>query len=118
MTFLEKLDALKRETGDNNASLARNANIPYTTIDGLYKKGYSNMKLSTIQTLSNYFGVPLDYLAKDSLGPEYLKKVKKPAKAGEPDTESEEFVRLFTSLDAENRKRILDLMRALASSQA
>ena len=38
MTFLEKLDALKARTGDNNASLARNSGVPYTTIDGLYKK--------------------------------------------------------------------------------
>ena len=66
MNLLEKLDALKARTGDNNASLARNAGIPPTTIYGLYQKGYGNMKLSTLQAICDYFDVSLDYLAKDS----------------------------------------------------
>ena len=65
MTLLEKLDALKRATGDNNSTLAKKSGVPYTTIDGLYKQGYANMKLSTLQALCDYFKVPLDYLAKD-----------------------------------------------------
>lgn len=65
MNLLEKLDALKEAKGVNNAALAREAGIPATTIYGLYEKGYANMKLSTLEALSNYFGVSLDYLAKD-----------------------------------------------------
>ena len=48
--------------GDNNSTLAKNAGIPYTTIDGLFKKGYKNAYVSTMQKLSTYYGVTLDYL--------------------------------------------------------
>lgn len=65
MNLLEKLDMLKARTGDNNHTLAEKANIPYTTIDGLYKKGYKGMRLTTLEALCNYFNVPLDFLAKD-----------------------------------------------------
>jgi len=67
MNLLEKLDALKAAKGVNNAELARAAGIPVTTIYGLYQKGYANMKLSTLEALSNYFGVTLDYLARDDV---------------------------------------------------
>ena len=67
MNLLEKLDALKAAKGVNNAELARAAGIPVTTIYGLYQKGYSNMKLSTLEALSDYFGVSLDYLARDDV---------------------------------------------------
>lgn len=62
MTFLERLDLLKSRTGDNNSTLAKRSGIPYTTIDGLYKKGYSNTKLSTLEALCTYFNVTLDFL--------------------------------------------------------
>ena len=66
MNFLEKIDMLMARNGDTVASLSRNAGIPYTTIDGLYKKGYTNTKLSTLLKLCDYFGVTLDYLVKES----------------------------------------------------
>ena len=39
--------------------------MPYTTIDGFYKKGADNAKLSTLKKLCAYFGCTLDYLADD-----------------------------------------------------
>lgn len=65
MNLLEKLDMLKARTGDNTLSLAKKAGIPPTTLYGLYTKGYEKMQLSTLQALCDYFGVSLDYLAKD-----------------------------------------------------
>ena len=62
MTFLERLNLLKQRTGDNNSTLAKRSGVPYTTIDGLYKKGYNNTKLSTLESLCRYFNVTLDYL--------------------------------------------------------
>lgn len=64
MNFLERLDMLKAARGDNNATLSKKSGIPYSTIDGFYKKGYENMKLSTLEALCEYFDVTLDYLAK------------------------------------------------------
>lgn len=67
MTLLEKLDWLMKKYDLNKSSLARNANIKYTTLDSLYKKGYSNAKLQTLMALARYFNVSLDYLVKDEI---------------------------------------------------
>ena len=60
--FLENLTALMKERGINKSTLAKESGIPYTTIDGFYKKGCDNTKLSTLVRLSEYFGVSLDFL--------------------------------------------------------
>lgn len=65
MNFTEKLDLLMDKKKINKATLARESGIPYTTIDGFYKKGADNVKLSTLKKLCNYFNCSLDYLADD-----------------------------------------------------
>ena len=54
------------EKGINKNILSAESGVPYTTIDGFYKKGYKNTKLSTLRKLSDYFGVSLDYLIGNS----------------------------------------------------
>ena len=61
MNFLEKLDYLMKENKLNKNSLSKACQIPYTTIDGWYKKGYEGLKLTTLRKLANYFGTTLDY---------------------------------------------------------
>lgn len=109
MNLLEKLDALKQTTGDTNASLARNAGIPVTTIYGLYEKGYGNMKLSTLEALCNYFNVTLDYLAKDDEG--------EPATVGELSESEAEFIQLFGAMTPANRRLILGIAQLLLKEQ-
>ena len=60
--FLERLDMLLAEKGIRKSTLSRESGIPYTTIDGFYKKGCDNIKLSTLQKLAEYFGVSVDFL--------------------------------------------------------
>lgn len=60
--FLDTLDMLLKEKGIRKSTLARESGIPYTTIDGLYKKGCDNIKLSTLQKLADYFDVSVDFL--------------------------------------------------------
>ena len=74
MTFLEKLDALMIEKGINKSVLSKESGIPYTTIDGFYKKGYDNAKLPTIKRIASYFGVTIDYLILDD-APKYIEKI-------------------------------------------
>lgn len=62
MTLIEKIEKMKNEKGDTNASLARNSGIPYTTIDGLYKKGTEKTTYPTLRKLCTYFNCSLDYL--------------------------------------------------------
>ena len=65
MSFTDKLNSLMDERRINKSVLAREAGIPYTTIDGFYKKGSDNIKLSTLRKLAAYFNCSLDYLVDD-----------------------------------------------------
>ena len=67
MGLTDKLDLLMKERNINKAELARESGVPYTTIDGFYKKGSDNAKLSTLKKLCNYFNCSLDYLADDNV---------------------------------------------------
>jgi len=48
--------------------LARESGVPYTTIDGFYKKGWDNVKLSTLLKLAAYFEISLDALVNGTEG--------------------------------------------------
>ncbi|MEG2144210.1 MAG: helix-turn-helix transcriptional regulator [Oscillospiraceae bacterium] len=67
MTFLEKLDYLLLQKGLNKHTFSQLSDIPYTTIDGWYKKGYDGAKLSTIKKIAKFFNVTLDYLMLDEI---------------------------------------------------
>ncbi|MDR0964502.1 MAG: helix-turn-helix domain-containing protein [Clostridium sp.] len=74
MDFLEKLDFLMKREGYNKHSLAEASGIPYTTIDGIYKRGYDRLQLPTIKRISNFFGTTLDYWVLDDItDPDYGK---------------------------------------------
>ena len=53
----------------NKSSLSKACDIPYTTIDGWYKKGYEGLKLTTLRKLSGFFGTSLDFWASDNVTP-------------------------------------------------
>lgn len=67
MNLLEKLEYLMKKYDLNKNSLSKNACIKYTTLDSLWKKGYSNVKLQTLMSLARYFNVSVDYLVKDEI---------------------------------------------------
>lgn len=65
MDFLEKLNYLMEQNHLNKNTLSKSCNIPYTTIDGWYKKGYEGLKLTTLKKLANFFETPLDFWASE-----------------------------------------------------
>lgn len=65
MNFIEKLNYLMDKKKLNKHSLAEQSGIPYTTIDGWYKKGYDNLRISTLKKLSVFFNTSLDFWAFD-----------------------------------------------------
>ena len=67
MTFTSKLDDLMDKRKINKSILSKESGIPYTTIDGFYKKGTDNIKLSTLRKLAEYFNCSLDYLVDDEI---------------------------------------------------
>ncbi len=60
--FLRNLDLLMKERKINKRMLSKKSGIPYTTIDGWYKKGWSNISLATLKKLSSYFQISIDTL--------------------------------------------------------
>ena len=67
MDFLAKITLLMKEKGLNRHTLSEACGIPYTTIDGWFKKGYEGIKISTLMKLADFFEVELDYLVRPFL---------------------------------------------------
>lgn len=67
MNFLEKLDFLMARFSLNKRTLSINSDIPYTTIDNWYKRGYEGLKLPTLRKLAEYFNTTLDYWILDEI---------------------------------------------------
>lgn len=68
MDLLDRVKRLMDTRGENNSTLAKNSGIPYTTIDGLFKRGWEKAQLSTIQKIADYYKVSLDYLVYGAQG--------------------------------------------------
>jgi SOS-response transcriptional repressor LexA len=60
--FLQTITHLLEEKGISKSELARQSGIPYTTIDGWYKKSFDGVRLETLQKLANFFDVSIDFL--------------------------------------------------------
>lgn len=68
MSILDKLEFLMSQKGiKNKKQLSELSKIPYTTIVGLYTKGFEKMKLSTLKSLASFFDVSIDYLVWDNI---------------------------------------------------
>lgn len=67
MTLLDKVEYLLKKNGLNKRQLSLQADIPYSTIDGWFKVGYDNMKLSTFKKLCRFFDVDMTSMAFDEL---------------------------------------------------
>lgn len=50
--FLHALDFYMEENSLNKSELSKRTGIPYTTIDGWYKKGPNGIRLNTLRKLS------------------------------------------------------------------
>lgn len=119
MDFLQKLDFLMDKYGLNKNSMSVNSGIPYTTIDGWYKKGYDGLKLSTFKKLASYFNTTLDFWIKDDVSdPNYGKTYGFEVKP--PEMEHIKKYRLLDPLgkeavdgvlDVEHRRYLEDLKR-------
>lgn len=106
MNFLEKLDYLMGKKGLNKSKLSKLSGVPYTTIDGFYKKGYENTKISTIQKLAIALDVSVDYLVDDSITDENISRNGKllrvdfgTKKAPSQRDEADEIADVFRQLD-------------------
>lgn len=102
MNFLEKLDYLIEKYNLNKRSLSVKSDIPYTTIDNWYKRGYENLTLPTLKKLSKYFNTSLDYWILDEItDPNYGKTI-----GFKVEYEEMEHIKKYRDLDDYGRKTI------------
>lgn len=62
MNIAGQIDQLMQNKNINLHQLSSEADIPYTTLNGIKKSGGSNIKLGTLLKLADFFNVSLDYL--------------------------------------------------------
>lgn len=105
-SFLEKLDYLMSQKQLNKNLLSKESSIPYTTIDGWYKKGYEGLKLSTLKKLSNFLGVDIGYWVDENVLDFDSYKIKNPP-AEKP---QEDNVHNITDCIPEEDKQIYNLL--------
>ena len=111
MNLLEKIDFLVKENSLNKRKLSINAGIPYSTIDGLYKVGYENMRLPTFRKLCDYFNVTMDSMAYDDREIEYKSDISPAALS----REEQELILTFSRLDDRGKNSVLDTIQREAS---
>lgn len=119
MEFLKKLDWLMERDGLNKHTLAQKSGIPYTTIIGLYERGATNARLSTLNKLCSIFDVPLDYLVYDKYEkPEDFvpngRKVDMVCESGQ----EIEIISLYRTMNLTGREMLLNTARAFAGNPA
>lgn len=102
MNFTDKLTLLIKNKNIKISDLSRGSGIPYTTIDGFYKKGYSNIKLSTLKQLSDFFGVSIDYLVDDNYN----------ADSSALDSEDNDILKKYHCLDKEGKSAVLTTLES------
>lgn len=107
---------MKRD-GLNRHTLAQKSGVPYTTIVGLYERGPENARLSTVNKLCAFFGVPLDYLALDQYErPGDFTPNGKTASTVCETSEETELISLYRGLSAEARNAVLLTVRGFAGN--
>lgn len=108
MDFLEKLNYLMKEQNLNKSTLSKACNIPYTTIDGWYKKGYEGLKLTTLKKLAAYFGTSLDYWAADDMDIPTSNLVL--------NKKEQQILILYNDLNTEGQEKLIDYADDLVAS--
>ncbi|MCC8074638.1 MAG: helix-turn-helix transcriptional regulator [Clostridiales bacterium] len=103
MNFLEKLDYMMDKMSINKNKLSAMSGVPYTTIDGFYKKGYTNTKMSTIRKIAAALDVSLDYLIDDNITDEYFRFT-----ISDTDPQIDELVRNAEQLNAQGKQKLVD----------
>ena len=111
MDFLEKVNLLMQERKLNRHTLSEACGIPYTTIDGWFKKGYEGAKISTIIKLADYFSVELDYLVRPSITDRnYGRQIENIG------ADEKELLSLYRSMNETGRSLLLNTARTFAGN--
>jgi len=105
----KKLDRLMKKRGINKAQLSRESGIPYTTIDGFYKRGMDNIRFSTLMKLIEYFDIPMDYFIEEeeAFGPLMLNDIIAQLRG---DTDMQNFIIRYASITPEQQELVRNMV--------
>jgi len=105
MSLTEQLDRYMSIQKCKLTDVSRQSGVPYTTLDGFYKKGDDNVKLSTLKKLRTLLKCSLDELVGLDSG------------SGSFSIEETLLLSKFRQLDEDNRKALLLSIDVLIASQ-
>lgn len=111
LDFLEKLNYLMEIHGLNKNTLSKSCDIPYTTIDNWYKRGYDGLKLTTLKKLSSFFGVSLDFWIQEKI-PIKAKKSPEPTDLYSEDLHP--LLKIYEQLNVDGQNRLMEYAQDLA----
>lgn len=113
MDFLGKVSLLMQEKNLNKHTLSAACGIPYTTIDGWFKKGYEGAKVSTLIKLADFFDVELDFLVRPSIQDRNFGKKVESLNIGEA-----ELLKLYRSFNEPGKELLMNTARTFAGNPA
>jgi transcriptional regulator with XRE-family HTH domain len=67
VNMLEKIKLMMEERGLSAADVSKGTGLPYTTFDGLFKKGFENARYPTVRKLATFFDVSMEYLINEEI---------------------------------------------------
>lgn len=112
MTLPEKIQSLMLQNNiKNKKKLAEQSGIPYTTIISLFSKSYKNVTMPTVEKLSKFFGVSLDYLCDEAITDPNYGLTAPEAPAFTPD--EHQLVEDYRTFNDEGKEKIRDYVSDL-----
>lgn len=75
MNMVEKMQLMMDERSLTKADVARGADLPYATVDNLFKRGFEKTGYPTIRKLATYFDVSMEYLTNEDINDRNYGKV-------------------------------------------
>ncbi len=99
MSFSQKVTRLLKENGMTKASLAKEAGIPYTTLDSMLKRETDTARLATVFRMAKALGVSVEALVLDE-----------ESENSKLSREEERILELYSLLDSRGRDTVLSLL--------
>ena len=122
MDFLDRLRDLSKKKGImNNMQLSKASGVPYTTIDGFYRVGYDNAKLSTLKKLAKTLDCTLEYLVNgdvEEVGLAYRQTLDRIAKRYTDSPVFRQLLDVYASLDRAEQDAVEHYIMLLAEAVA
>lgn len=105
MSFSQKVTRLLKENGMTKAALAKEAGIPYTTLDSMLKRETDTARLATVFRIAKALGASVEELVLDE-----------EEEKGKLSHEEKRILELYSLLDGRGRDTVLSLLEKEADN--